>query len=72
MIMKQVFKNREKSLRSEEFEARAYEDDRSRILPKSKRKTLVDSAQCLGLINLQNWNPRKRCKMKLNCIIFPL
>ena len=72
MIMKRVFKNREKSLRSEEFEAGAYEDDRSRILPKSKRKSLVDSAQGLGLINLQTWNPKKRRIMKLNCIIFPL
>ena len=60
MMMKLVFKNREKSLRSEEFEAGAYEDDRSRILPKSKRKSLVDSAQGLGLINLQTWNPKKR------------
>ena len=72
MIMKQVFKNREKSLRSEEFEAGAYEDDASRILPKSKRKSLVNNAQGLGLINFQTWNPKKRRIMKLNCIIFPL
>ena len=47
MIMKRVFKNREKSLRSEEFEAGAYEDnrlDRSLILLKSKRKSFVDNA----------------------------
>ena len=43
--MKQVLKNREKSLGSEEFEAGAYEDDKSRILPQSKRKSLV---QCPG------------------------
>ena len=42
------------------------------FLPKSKRKSLVDSVQGLGLINLQTWNPKKRCIMKLNCIIFPL
>ena len=72
MIMKQVFKNREKSLCSEEFEAGVYEGDRSQILPKSKRKSLVDSAQGLDLINLQMWNPKKRRIMELNGIIFPL
>ena len=36
MIMKQVLKNREKSLHSEEFEAGAYEDDQSWILIKPK------------------------------------
>ena len=70
--MKRVLKNREKSLRIEEFQARAYEDVKSRILPKSKRKSLIDSVQGLGLINLQTWNQKKRRIIKLIRIIFPL
>ena len=76
----EFLKIRENSLRSEEFESGAYEDDKSWILPKSKWKSLVDSVQGLGSINLQTWNPKTRhitkstvsfshCNCSLNFII---